>query len=815
MRRSPLSALALPLLLIGLAVPAAAGTRVDLGGPWQFRIDPDGSGARQGWAKDVPSPVETVDVPHTWGVGPHAEHEGLAWYWKRVVVPPALRGRRLELHFGATFYRARVFVNGTLAGEHEGGHTAWFLDVTQALGAEGLVAVEIDNRPGLATIPGWAMKLKDGGNVWYDWWHYGGHRPRGDPRGAGAGDDPPAADPAPPGGGPGDRDQPGAPRALRGRHPPHRGRAGPRPDRSGRGSRGPGRAGEQRGPCRSPLSLEIPEPRLWHFDQPNLYRMVVEVRDAAGGILDRLEESFGIRTVEIRDRGLWLNGERVRLTGMTRHQDSAQEGLAETRGTMKADWDDMKALHVVFTRPVHYPQHPYILDYADRNGVLLVPEIPMWQFSEEQMKDPQVLVLAKRMMQEMIEQAGNHPSIFAWSVCNESATSTPGGRAYVKAMVEHVKSLDPGRYVTYADDGLPWITDAAQNANQHTDFVMMNQYFGSWAGPAEGLAPALERVGTMFPDKMVVISEFGLAGPFAPDTAQADRMRIEIMESQLAEFAKHDFIGGAVFWCYQDYKSHRNLWPGLTTDWVEMGVVDENRQRRPSYAAWKERTSPAQLTVAWKREARTLPLPDFAATVARRSPAELPSYELRGYRLEWEARDHDGTLLAPAAARSCPSSARPAVVEGSWPKTSSREVRSLCASCARPASWPRSATERWWDPARAAWAPTRRRSGAWPRPSARAYFSSLIERLRNWTREGGPVQTPSFFWPWCWSAIRPRAGTPGSWAFSITVMPFRTTVSRSPFIVISNAFHSPMSLSALARGVTPARTAGGIFSSIR
>jgi hypothetical protein len=168
-------------------------------------------------------------------------------------------------------------------------------------------------------------------------------------------------------------------------------------------------------------------------------------------------------------------------------------------------------------------------------------------------------------------------------------------------MVEHVKALDPGRYVSYADDGLPWITDASQNANQFTDFVMMNQYFGSWAGPAEGLAPALERVGRMFPDKMVVISEFGLAGPFAPDTAQADRMRIEIMESQLAEFARHEFVAGAIFWCYQDYKSHRNLWPGLTTDWVEMGVVDENRQRLPSYAAWKGRTSPARLGVAWTR----------------------------------------------------------------------------------------------------------------------------------------------------------------------------------------------------------------------
>jgi beta-galactosidase/beta-glucuronidase len=173
-RRRPLSHVALRLLLIGLAVPAAAATRIDLGGPWQFRIDPDGSGARKGWARAVPSPVETVDVPHTWGVGPHAEHEGLAWYWKRVTVPPALRGRRLELHFGATFYRARVFVNGALVGEHEGGHTAWFLEVTRALGQGGLVAVEIDNRPGLATIPGWAMKLKDSGTLWYDWWHYGG-----------------------------------------------------------------------------------------------------------------------------------------------------------------------------------------------------------------------------------------------------------------------------------------------------------------------------------------------------------------------------------------------------------------------------------------------------------------------------------------------------------------------------------------------------------------------------------------------------------------------------------------------------------------
>ena len=65
---------------------------------------------------------------------------------------------------------------------------------------------------------------------------------------------------------------------------------------------------------------------------------------------------------------------------------------------------------------------------------------------------------------------------------------------------------------------------------------------------------------------MVVISEFGLAGLFAPDTAQARPCcASRSCESQMREFERHDFVAGAVFWCYQDYRSHRNLWPGETT----------------------------------------------------------------------------------------------------------------------------------------------------------------------------------------------------------------------------------------------------------
>ena len=183
--------------------------------------------------------------------------------------------------------------------------------------------------------------------------------------------------------------------------------------------------------------------------------MLVELTKGDGTPLDQHTDTFGVRRVEIRDRHLLVNGERVRLTGMARHEDSPWEGLAETAGTMRHDYDDMKALQMTLTRPVHYPQNPFILDYADRHGILLIPEIPVWQFSEAQLSDPQVLALAQQQMGEMIAQAGNHPSIFAWSVLNESATGDAWRHRLRARDARFHRKLDPGRYVSYADDNLP------------------------------------------------------------------------------------------------------------------------------------------------------------------------------------------------------------------------------------------------------------------------------------------------------------------------------------------------------------------------
>ena len=629
-------------------------TRIDCDQDWLFRTDPGQVGEASGWTKDIPADTRSVSLPHTWNIGEFHDYMGVAWYFKRFTMPAGLPSRHVELHFGATFYKARVWLNGIELGSHEGGFTEYSFDVSSQLRDNNVLVVRIDNRPGADTIPGYGSRGAP--EAWYDWWAYGGivrdvwlaqTGPVWIRRQS-------------------IRSEQTSERATIRDHIFLQGD-------QGRGDQGQGGNRVRRltayqvrltaydpdnnvvakiseparivaGSADAVISLTVPKPRLWSLDHPNMYRMDAEILDAHGKVLDTQREAFGLRTVQILDRHLILNGERVRLTGLARHEDSPWEGLAETRGTMRRDFDDMKALHATLTRPVHYPQNPYILDYADRHGILLIPEIPVWQFDEAQLSNPRVQALARQQMQEMIEQAGNHPSIFAWSVANESATGTPGGVGYFRMMRDFIRGIDPGRYVSYADDNLAKLERAEQSAANDADFLMMNQYYGSWHGPASALVPALDRVDKLFPAKMVIISEFGYAGFFAKDPRDADPERIKTLQEQMPVMAARDWIAGTILWCYQDYKSRRNLWPGQAEGYVEHGVVDETRQRKPSYDVWKEMTAPAKLETHWVLDANNVT--GFAGTVTPNSLQNIPYRPLHDYALVWNLLDEKGKAVS-------------------------------------------------------------------------------------------------------------------------------------------------------------------------
>jgi beta-galactosidase/beta-glucuronidase len=638
----------LAILLLALSAPSLASSRIDLNRDWQFCIDTHENGEASGWQKRLPVGTESVNVPHTWNLGKHDRYLGKAWYFRTFDMPMQSRALNVELHFGATFYASRIWLNGVEVGSHEGGYTAYSLDITSHLLSTNYLAVEIDNRSTEQTIPGFAMRQQAPRDAWYDWWNYGGivrdvwltvsgqieirrQRIRSQTKPDGATVE--------------DRIY------LKSRF-----------ERSQRVSvrltafEPDNRMAATRTdfftvtPADTEINLfiRLGAPQLWGIDRPNVYRMSVEVRDGSGNLLDQQSDTFGLRTIEIRDRHLLVNGERLRLTGLTRHEESLWEGLAETQGTMRHDYDDMKSLQVTLTRPSHYPQNPFILDYADRHGILLIPEIPVWQFSERQLSDPRVLALAKQQMKEMIEQAGNHPSIMAWSVCNESDTGTPGGVAYFRAMRDFIRKLDPDRFVSYADDNLPKVIRAEQTAASDADFLMMNQYFGTWHGPETELSASLDKVDRIFPHKMVIISEFGLPGVFARDAEDADRRRVTLIQEQMGELARRDWIAGAILWCYQDYKSRRNVRFGLEEGYVDHGLVDEYRQRKPSYYVWKQINAPAALSAQWNNQSGGPA--SFTATVEPNSLDRLPSYPLHDYRLRWEIYG-DAKLIAQGESR--------------------------------------------------------------------------------------------------------------------------------------------------------------------
>ena len=626
-------------------LPAQAATHADFDRDWQFRSDPEGSGERSGWFSAIPADTQSVTVPHTWNIGALHDYLGVAWYFRRFERPQLSPGAHVELHFGATFYKSRIWLNGVEIGAHEGGFTAYSLDITKNLRSANVLAVQIDNRPGIATIP--AIAARGGPDARYDWWTYGGivrdvwltmsgpaWVKRQEIRTESAVIN--------------DRIVLGSALARRAPITVRVTALGPDNRAAATATRTVSLAS---GVTDVAVSLPLAHPQLWDLGHPNLYRMEVELRDAGGRILDEDSASFGVRTLEIRDRHLLLNGERVRLTGIARHEDSPWEGLAETPGTMRHDLDDMQALHTTLSRPVHYPQNPFILDYADRHGILLIPEIPLWQFSEAQLSDPRVLQLAQQQMREMIEESGNHPSVFGWSVANESATGTPGGIAYFRAMRAFIRQIDPGRPVSFADDNLPKLQRPEESAANDADFLMMNQYFGSWHGPAEALVPALDRVNRLFPDKMVIISEMGFAGVFASNAVEADRARIRTMQDQMPVLAARDWIAGAILWCYQDYKSPRNLWPGESEGYVEHGLVDEARQRKPSYPVWKKLNRPAMLEARWTGPAQSGPAQSgpaptgFVLAVTPHTDRDLPSYPLHDYRLVWRVVDQRGRAV--------------------------------------------------------------------------------------------------------------------------------------------------------------------------
>ena len=612
---------------------AAAPTEFrSLDGQWQFRLDAGGVGQSCGWQKEGAGGPgwERVSVPHTWQIQPDsAEYLGTAWYRRSFDVPRSWRGRWVRLEFEAVYHTAAVWVNGKRVGAHDGkGYTAFCVDATTALrfGKRNTLAVRVDNSFRDDMLPR---------NNSYDWVSDGGitrpvrlvATPRVFIERIDTNAEPDlkkkeariSARVAV-------RNTSDAPVkvALDGNVVDERtGLVVLRIPAGAQALLAPNSRQEIEPPV-----TRLANPRLWHFDHPNLYQL--SARLSVDGKPAHSEGTcFGIRKIEVVNGGFLLNGERVRLMGVERMAGSKPEfGMAEPDSWIWHDLDDMKELNCIFTR-VHWQQDRRVLDYCDRKGILIQVEVPSWggKTFAGMKGEPSAEIMRNGLEQlrEMIFRDGNHPSIFSWGLCNEVHGQNPPAQEFIRRMFAEARRLDPSRPLTYASNSLQRTPE--RDVAGEMDFIMWNEYYESWMrGDVAAMRRNLEAIHRAFPTKPIVVSEYGYC-ECRPSHTGGDPKRIDILKQHTDVYREFGYLAGAIFFDYNDYRTHiGDKGAGPLKQRVH-GVVDLYGDRKPSYAELRRQSSPVeQLRVAADATG-------FAVTVATRR--RLPAYALRGYQLRW------------------------------------------------------------------------------------------------------------------------------------------------------------------------------------
>ena len=597
-RRAFLNRLALAVPAAGLSQAASAASagcavneRVTLDGLWDFRLDTETK-----W--------KTVTVPHTWQTAAEsAGFYGVGWYERVFDVPKEWSGSAVRMEFEAVFHSATVWVNGRPAGEHlRKGYTAFTLDITPHLkwGPPNTMRVRADNSFDEHMLPRRHSS---------DWAHDGGiYRPvsllatpadyieRVD------------VDATP--------DLKANTAALR-----------ITPFVHGQGQVHVTVIEEDSGRIvlekEAPVTVTLANPRLWHFDHPHLYRLIARL--SSGHIF---ETTFGIRLIEARGGAFYLNGERVRLTGVERMAGSNPEyGMAEPAHWIAHDHADMKELNCIYTR-VHWQQDRRVLDYCDRHGIPIQTEVPTWGGDTFRgmgaEPDADIMQNGLEQLRETIARDRNHPCIFSWGICNEINGQNPPAAAFARRMYAEAKALDPMRLATYASNSLQ--QTPAKDVAGLMDYIMWNEYYESWYGgtPAD-MARNLDDIHRAFPEKPIVISEYGYCACTA-ERPEGDGRRIEVLRAHNAVFRKTDYVAGLIFFCYNDYRTHiGDKGTGVMKQRVH-GVVDVYGARKPSWQALRAEASPVESMAVTGEPGQQGDL-----RVKVRTWASVPCYTLRGY----------------------------------------------------------------------------------------------------------------------------------------------------------------------------------------
>ncbi len=563
--------------------------RLDLSGIWDFQTDPEEVGEGQGWAKGLPEP-RPIAVPGSWNeqYADLYNYLGLGWYVTRTYLPRGWRSERVFLRVGSANYSGTVYVNGERVGQHEGGHLPFAFEITEHVrwGGENVVAIAVENdlrptRVPAGNIPSPLGSFASFPRTTFDFFPFAGlHRPvvlftvprihirdvtvvtgidgaDGTVKVTVSVSVATAAS--------------GTVRLLGG---------------DSVASADLSFAGGV-----ASAELRVPNARLWSDVDPYLYDLTVGLNRRSAGegvgesgaergaesVGDRYSLPVGIRTVEVRGKEILLNGRPVKLNGFGRHEDFYASGKGLNLPLLVKDYGLMRWVGARSYRTSHYPYSEEEMRLADREGFLVIDEIPAvsLQFESEE-NAAERLRACQQQISELVARDKNHPSVVMWCVANEplparlniagigakvdESTEDPSvsrGKVFLDTLLDQARKLDPTRPVTLvgvAGGPLEWLAEC--------DVICLNRYWGWYVDGgelAQGLTHLEQELDATWEafHKPIILTEFGadtVAGMHGqPSVMWTEEYQADLIRGYFEVAARKDFVAGLQVWNFADF----------------------------------------------------------------------------------------------------------------------------------------------------------------------------------------------------------------------------------------------------------------------
>lgn len=567
-----------------------------LGGAWLYRADPSDIGVAQGWWENQPSTDgwSPVTVPNSYNAGDFSSgsYTGyVGWYRRDFTLPTGAfasyvpnAARHWVLRFESTIYYAAVWLNGRQIASHAGGYLPWEVNLTGLRPGVNQLIVRVDNRTGPSALP-----AGPGSN----WWNFGGLQREVYLRAVSRADLQqavirPLVPPCAPRCAATIQEQAtvrnvtGTPQKVR-----LFGSYGGVRVSFGTANLAPHATWIAR------ASVVIPHPRLWVPGSPTLYKATLTLADAVGRPLGGYLDYSGIRSISVLNGRLFLNGRPLDLRGTDLQEQNISSGAALSQGQTAQilGWVGQVGGTVIRT---HYPVGPVMEEMADRAGILIWSEIPVWGIPSVDFTQPSWVANANRVLRENILENENHPSILLWSIANEPAQPPPGAEAnFISGAVAIVHRLDPTRPAAMAIMALPG--QVCSPAYAPLQVIGVNEYFGLFdeAGgltdDRDELSPFLDSLRACHQNQALMVTEFGFDGNRNGPVEEYGTYQFQndMLGFHLGVLATKNWLSGAIIQTLQDFiefPGYNGGNPWANSPMNQKGLLDVNGNPKPAFA---------------------------------------------------------------------------------------------------------------------------------------------------------------------------------------------------------------------------------------